>query len=299
MFRSEARIASMMTHPNIVTTIDFDKDDDGALLLAMEFVDGTDLKKLAVKAHAAGQPLPPGLIAFAAGEVLRALEYAHNLDDPDGGKPLGIVHRDVSPHNVLVSRSGAVKLADFGIAKATAASTHSGSVKGKVAYMAPEQAAGQPLDGRADLFAVGVMLYELASGARPFEGSTDKEVLSRLLSGQVKPVRERAKDMPKDLAAVTMRLLAHDRNARFPSAAEALRALVACACYPDDGATELAKTVRDVLDRKVDTAALGTAPTLASTKGTKVVRLSRPVLYGLIVAAVISLGAAIAVWLIK
>src|SRR5262249_43955800 len=159
---SEARMAAKLSHPNIVSVLDFDRDEQGAFFIAMEFIDGADLNRLATAAQKQGQRLSAAIVAYAGAEVLRALDYAHHLVD-DHGQPLGIVHRDVSPHNVLVARSGAIKLADFGIAKATAAASASatGSVKGKIAYMSPEQANGEKLDARSDLFAVGVTLYEL------------------------------------------------------------------------------------------------------------------------------------------
>lgn len=160
MFVAEAQISSRLQHPNIVSVLDFDRDADGRLFLVMEHVDGRDLDALC-----ASGPLPLPVIIFVISEVLRGLGHAHDL--PSGTELRGIVHRDVSPHNVLLSWAGAVKVSDFGIAKARQASEVSASVfiKGKPAYMSPEQANGQPLDGRSDLFAVGLTLrYALVGG---------------------------------------------------------------------------------------------------------------------------------------
>jgi serine/threonine-protein kinase len=246
MFVTEARIAAGLNHPNIVQVLDFDRDETGCLFLAMEFIDGCDLSKLAEVARHRGAPFDPGIVAFAIGEVFRALDYAHTLTID--GQWLGIVHRDVSPHNVLVARSGAVKLGDFGIAKATAASTHSGTIKGKIAYMSPEQASGLQVDGRTDLFAMGVMLYELLCGIRPFGGQTDVETIAQILSGSYPPIRHRVPRIGADLEEIVNRLLRPSRDQRFSTAAEALSAIVDCECYPADGTTQMARIVRTVLD---------------------------------------------------
>ena len=159
MFVSEAQISSRLVHPNIVSVLDFDRDAEKRLFLVMELVEGKDLDALISTGV-----LPFPVVVFVISEVLRGLGYAHDL--PVGSDVRGVVHRDVSPHNVLLSWEGAVKVSDFGIAKARAASeaTASEFIKGKPAYMSPEQANGQRLDGRSDLFAVGVMLWEMLVG---------------------------------------------------------------------------------------------------------------------------------------
>src|SRR5688572_17171757 len=260
MFIGEARIAALLSHPNIVSVLDFDRDEEGVLFLAMELVDGPDLRRLGELAGERGAPIGPSLAAFLASEVLRGLTYAHErkLDD----RPLGIIHRDVSPHNVLVSRAGTVKLADFGIAKATAAATasRSGTVKGKLAYMAPEQATGEAIDARADVYAVGVLLYELLAGVRPYVGATEAETLARVLRGGAVPLSACAPAVPGDLAAVTMRLFARRPEERPAGAAEALQALRATSAYPADGEGELARLVRSLFPS-------GTPPTAGPPKG--------------------------------
>ncbi|RMH45060.1 MAG: hypothetical protein D6689_00785 [Deltaproteobacteria bacterium] len=223
MFVNEARLASLLLHPNIVAVLDFDRDDQGRLFIVMELVDGKDLRHLA-----ASGPLPIPVSAFIVSQVLRALAYAHELTD--GGRPLGMVHRDVSPHNVLLSWDGAVKLSDFGIAKAMGASgaSRTGTLKGKVGYMSPEQAHGLPLDGRSDVFAVGIMFHELLTGRRLFGGATEAEVLSRMLAQPIASPRALNPDVPEDVAAACLGMLERDRDRRFASARAALEALLNC-----------------------------------------------------------------------
>ena len=235
MFVTEAKLASLLEHPNIVSVLDFDRDEEGRLFLAMEFVDGKDLAALS----AAGR-LPFSVAIFIMSEVLAGLGYAHEL--PAGTGPRGIVHRDVSPQNVLVSWEGAVKVSDFGIAKArdATAATASTMIKGKPQYMSPEQANGQALDGRSDLFAVGIMLWELLTGRRLFDGAT-REVLLQVTLGNIAPPSSVAPDVPRDLEAVTMRLLAVDPATRFANAAEVIDALSRCQHAPRNGRAELVR----------------------------------------------------------
>jgi serine/threonine protein kinase len=234
MFISEARLVSHLSHPNVVSVLDFDRDAEGALYLAMEYVDGCDAARLLRRFQDAGQPLPPAAAVFICAEVLRGLDYAHRL--VVDGQWQGIVHRDVSPHNVLLARTGSVKLADFGIAKATAASTLSGMVRGKLSYMAPEQANGQPVDGRTDVFAVGVMLYELLSGTRAFDSDVQSALLAQVLMCRHEPLATRAPWVPPDVAAIVSWLMAADPTARPATARDAAAALAGCSVYPADGA---------------------------------------------------------------
>jgi hypothetical protein len=222
MFVNEARIASLLHHENIVSVLDFDRDADGRYFLVMELVSGVDLRRLA-----SSGPLPWGVIAFLLAGVLNGLGYAHELEA--GGRALRIVHRDVSPHNVMVSWDGAVKIVDFGIAKALAATgaSRSNTLKGKMAYMSPEQAHGLELDGRADVFAVGVMGHELITGQKLFPGQTEVEVLARLLTQPIQWPRAWRPDVPADLEAVVMQMLERDRDARFANAQAAQEALLA------------------------------------------------------------------------
>jgi len=230
MFVDEARISSQLVHPNIVSVLDFDRDAENRLFLVMELVEGKDLDGL----MATGL-LPIPVVIFVIAEVLRGLGFAHDL--PVGNDMRGIVHRDVSPHNVLLSWEGAVKVSDFGIAKARAASEATASVfiKGKPAYMSPEQANGQPLDGRSDLFAVGIMLWEMLVGRRLFVGEDTRATLASVLFGQVPRPRSLRPDIPKDLERVVMKLLERDLPARYATGEQAIADLHECADAPKAG----------------------------------------------------------------
>jgi serine/threonine-protein kinase len=230
MFVAEAQITSRLQHPNIVSILDFDRDAEQRLFLVMEMVEGRDLDALVSTG-----PLPIPVIIFVISEALRGLGYAHDL--PVGKDVRGVVHRDVSPHNVLLSWEGAVKVSDFGIAKARAASEATASVfiKGKPAYMSPEQANGQALDGRSDLFAVGIMLWEMLVGRRLFSGDDTRSTLAAVLFGQVPRPRGLRPDVPKDLERVVMKLLERDLPARYATAEAAIADLNQCAAAPRDG----------------------------------------------------------------
>jgi Protein kinase domain len=229
-FVAEAQISSQLVHPNIVSVLDFDRDADGRLFLVMELVDGKDLDAL----NSSGM-LPMPVVIFVIAEVLRGLGFAHDL--PAGTEMRGIVHRDVSPHNVLLSWEGAVKVSDFGIAKARAASEATASVfiKGKPAYMSPEQANGERLDGRSDLFAVGIMLWEMLVGQRLFVAEDTRATLAAVLFGQIPRPRTLQPDVPKDLERVTMKLLERDLPVRYATAEEAIADLMGCADAPRGG----------------------------------------------------------------
>ena len=222
MFVNEARLAAMLRHDNVVQTLDFDRDDEDRLYLVMELVEGRDLDQLA-----SGGPLPWPVLVHVLAAVLRGLGHGHDL--VVDGKPLIVVHRDVSPHNVLVSWDGTVKVSDFGIAKAVAATgaTRSGTIKGKPAYMAPEQITGADLDGRSDLFAVGVMMWELLVGRPLFAGGSLEETFARVLHQPITPPAELVPGLPPALDAIAMTLLARDRDQRFQHARDAVAALEA------------------------------------------------------------------------
>ncbi len=230
MFVAEAQISSRLVHPNIVSVLDFDRGQDGGLFLVMELVDGRDLDALV---NSGMIPIP--VLIFVISEVLRGLGYAHDL--PTGEHMRGVVHRDVSPHNVLLSWEGAVKVSDFGIAKARSATDATASVfiKGKPAYMSPEQANGQPLDGRSDLFAVGVMMWEMLVGRRLFMGEDTRATLAAVLFGQIPRPRSLRGDIPKDLEKVVMKLLERDMPQRYATAEAAVTDLLDCAGAPKNG----------------------------------------------------------------
>ncbi|HRI06947.1 MAG TPA: serine/threonine-protein kinase, partial [Nannocystaceae bacterium] len=170
MFNEEARISFLLSHSNIVQVFDLGQSD-GQAFLVMEWVDGVNLAQLAELTRSRRIAVPDGITAYVIGEVLQALAYAHTLTHE--GRPLAIIHRDVSPQNVLISVSGEVKLADFGIARVAHDETSGLFVKGKLRYMAPEQLAGQSRSPAVDLFAVGAMLHELLDGARFRDGDDE------------------------------------------------------------------------------------------------------------------------------
>ncbi|MEQ9503626.1 MAG: protein kinase [Deltaproteobacteria bacterium] len=247
MFVSEATIASRLMHPNVVAVTDFDRDTAGRLFLVMELIEGRDLRALMTTGR-----LPPTIVVYIVSELLRALGYAHALHHD--GRPMQIVHRDVSPHNVLVSWDGAVKLSDFGIAKAAEASpaTRTGVVKGKAAYLSPEQARAESLDHRSDLFAAGVVLYELLTDKRLFAvqgGAREAVIIHRVLNLEYRSPREIHEDISESLDGVCRWLLARDRDQRPADAFEALDALLACPEASARGARALAEVMRERFPR--------------------------------------------------
>ncbi|QRO02498.1 serine/threonine protein kinase [Archangium violaceum] len=221
MFLSEARLAAQLNHPNIVQIFDFG-EADGAYFLAMEYIDGPNLRALMRRAHAVGRPLPLPHCAKLVSAICEGLTYAHEFADPFSGEPLGLVHRDVSPDNILLARTGAVKIVDFGIAKATnqVHQTRVGTLKGKVPYMAPEQLRNEPLDLRIDIYALGVVLYELVAGRKPFEASSEVALMNAILHEPFTPVSVRRADVPEPLLHIIERALAKDREARYSSCRE-------------------------------------------------------------------------------
>ena len=217
MFLEEARLAARLSHPNIVQTVDVG-EDAGRYYMAMEYLEGQTLDRIQRRAAKSGG-VPQALLLTVLCEILRGLQYAHEVAD-ETGMPLQIVHRDVSPHNVLVTYDGEVKLVDFGIAKAadSALQTRTGVLKGKLTYMSPEQARSEPVDRRADVFSVGVMLWEAATRARMWEGLSEVQVLHRLATGEFRERLVAGKDLDPKLRAITERALA-PRDARYPTAA--------------------------------------------------------------------------------
>jgi serine/threonine-protein kinase len=221
MFIDEAHISMSLAHSNIAQVLDLGVAQ-GRYFLVLELVDGWDLGRVMQRAAQSGTALPRELGLYICADVCRALAYAHGKTD--GITPLGIVHRDVSPHNILLSEQGEIKLTDFGIAKAMnkREQTGTGVVKGKVAFMSPEQAMGKPIDQRSDLFSLGTVLYLLMVHARPFEGPTDLETLLRVQKGDYTPPEAAAPDLEPEVAAVINRALRHDVNERYQTADEML-----------------------------------------------------------------------------
>jgi serine/threonine-protein kinase len=224
MFVDEARLASRLNHANVVQIFDFAKHED-SYFIAMEYVQGVSLWDLRRRCRELGIPFPSVLAAEVAVQTARGLHYAHSLTDK--GRPLGLVHRDVTPHNVLLSFDGAVKLTDFGIAKASgnSQSTAAGMLKGKFAYMSPEQAGGDKLDQRSDVFALGIVLWEMLTGGRLFEADSDVGVLRAVRESYISPPARLNPDVPSELDGIVVKALTRDLAGRYQSAQELERAL--------------------------------------------------------------------------
>jgi len=221
MFLDEARLAAQLTHRNIVQTIEVGSEGSRHYMV-MEFLDGRSLHRIARRFADRGT-FPVGAHLRVIAEALLGLHYAHQLRGFDG-EPLGIVHRDVSPLNVLVTFDGQVKVIDFGIAKSVESTheTKTGVLKGRVAYMAPEQAWGQPVDCRADVYAAGVMIWEAVTGKRLWEGKNDVEILAKLLREGAPRLREALPHVPAELDALCARAMSRDPADRQPSASALL-----------------------------------------------------------------------------
>ena len=224
MFIEEAQLATRLNHPNVVQVYEFQDFGDEGLLLAMEYVEGCDLGRLMTAARAKGTRVPPWVGAWIIAEAAKGLHYAHEKKD-EAGQPLDIVHRDVSPQNILLSFEGAVKIADFGIASARLFAEEQGVLKGKFGYMSPEQARGERVDRRSDLYALGVILWEILAG-RPLHGGLGGEALLDIVrSGIVEPPSTYAKDVPPSSRRIVLRALSAARDERFPTGRELAAAL--------------------------------------------------------------------------
>jgi serine/threonine-protein kinase len=226
MFLDEAKLAARLNHPNVVQTNEVGQEGESHYLV-MEYLDGQPLNRITNRFSKRGG-LPLQLHLQLIVDLLGGLHYAHELTDYDGS-PLGVVHRDITPQNIFVTYDGVVKIVDFGIAKAKHAVTETkcGIIKGKIAYMAPEQARSEEVDRRADIFAVGVMLWEAATGARPWKGVTEITLLRTLLAGQFPSARSVKPDLAPALDAIIAKALAGDRADRYATAADLQAALEA------------------------------------------------------------------------
>jgi serine/threonine-protein kinase len=227
MFLDEARLAARIRHPNVIGTLDV-VALAGELFLVMEYVPGESFARLWRTARDNGRPIPvPIVIAVMVG-VLEGLHAAHDATN-DRGEPLGLVHRDVSPHNILVGTDGDAHVIDFGIAKARGRMqvTRQGQIKGKLSYMPSEQLLGQALDHRADVFAASIVLWEALTGQRLFQGTDDGEVYAKVLLGKVDPPSLYARDLSPAIDAIVMRGLARDNTERFATAREMALAIEA------------------------------------------------------------------------
>jgi len=227
MFLDEARLAARIRHPNVVSTLDI-VATEGELFVVMEYVQGESLARLMRIARAQQQAVPVPIVAAIMVGVLHGLHAAHEARD-EQGEPLRIVHRDVSPHNVLVGIDGAAHLIDFGIAKARGRVqvTRDGQIKGKLSYMPPEQLLGQGLDHRADVFAASIVFWEALTGRRLFEGIDDGDIYARVLHGEVEPPSMHVAGLSSAVDSIVLRGLARDRANRYPTAREMALAIEA------------------------------------------------------------------------
>jgi len=231
LFKREAKIAAALSHPNVVSLVEFGRELD-RYFIAMEYVRGRDLSQLVRPPSEGGQlmPLEMGLLIGEA--AARGLGHAHQKTDPLTGRPLGIVHRDISPGNIMISYDGAVKVLDFGVARMTESQglrTQTGTLRGKFAYMSPEQTVGAAIDARSDVFSLGTVLYEMLTGTNPFRARTPIATLERVQRVRPVPPSRLVNSIPRDLDEVLAQCLAKDPRRRFKDAAELADALGAFA----------------------------------------------------------------------
>jgi eukaryotic-like serine/threonine-protein kinase len=253
MFLDEARLASQIRHPHVVEILDLG-EQDGVLFLVMDWIEGVPLNQLMKAARAKGGGVPIQVAVRIAMQACAGLHSAHELKDKDGAL-VGLVHRDVSPQNILVTYDGVTKVVDFGVAKATAmgtGATVAGQIKGKVAYMAPEQIKGGSLDRRVDIFALGIVLYALTTGKHPFRRESEAATMYNICSPQpVVPPRKVKPDYPPQLERILVQALAKDPDRRYATANEMLRALdqlpASLRASTDD---EVGQVVRDLLGER-------------------------------------------------
>ena len=257
MFRSEIRVTMGLNHPNIVQLYDFGEADNQPFI-AMELVDGKNLKQFTTRVQQRNQLLAPEYAAHIISQVAAGLHYAHSFRDRTTGIPLNIIHRDVSPQNLLIAYEGNVKIIDFGIAKASSnrQATRAGIIKGKPSYLSPEQIDGIDLDGRSDIFSLGAVLWETLTGRKLFAGNTDLEAI-RMIEDCDKTVKAPSKlnpSVPPELDAIVLKALAKDREKRFKNAEEMQRALhrFVYQFKPDFDPSEFAKYFQGLFQAEID-----------------------------------------------
>lgn len=220
MFRDEVRLATRVRHANVIAPLDVDVQGD-ELFLVMDYVQGDSLSRLIRASGLRKEPIPVKIALRIIIDVLEGLQAAHTAKD-ENGQPLGIVHRDVSPHNILVGVDGTARVVDFGIAKATvrASTTREGHIKGKLGYMAAEQLSGEEEDARTDVYGASVVLWEMLTSERLFHATNEGNLLARVLEGMVTPPERIRRDLPEALSKAVLRGLNRDPQARFQSARE-------------------------------------------------------------------------------
>jgi serine/threonine-protein kinase len=254
MLVDEAKIASVLRHLNIARVYEFARAH-GEYFIAMEHVDGKDMRTVLERCRTKKKPIPPEHAAYVAAEVGSALHAAHSAVD-QRGRPLRIIHRDVSPSNIICSYAGEVKLCDFGIAKATLSrvTTKTGVIKGKVKYMSPEQALGRKLDHRSDVFSLGSCLYEMLTRIPPFTATNEMDLLIKVRDAKYRPVSELTPGLPPELEAITDKCLTRSRANRYQTAAEAetdLRAFLR-KFMPNYSRSHLGRFIRKMFAQEIE-----------------------------------------------
>ena len=216
MFIREARLAALLQHPNIVQIFDFGQIQD-TYLIAMEYIKGHDLGQILAKLKA---PLPMDMAVFIVMKISLGLDYSHKRKDDETDQPLGIVHRDISPQNILISYQGEVKISDFGISKATTepSLTQAGVIKGKLGYMSPEQALGRQVDHQTDIYSLGLVFYEILTGKRLYQFDSDIEAIRTIPEMVIPPLRSVRPDLPEELERIVMKCLEKDKRQRCKDA---------------------------------------------------------------------------------
>ena len=216
MFTREARLAALLQHPNVVQIFDYGNIEN-AYFIAMEYIHGKNLKEILT---AYGKGLPIEHSVFIISKICKGLDYSHSRRDDDTGQPLEIIHRDISPQNMLISYEGEVKISDFGISKAISepSLTMAGVIKGKLAYLSPEQSLGEPIDQRTDIYALGLVLYETISGKKVYAFDTDVEAIRAIPTLQIEPLMHAREGIPAELNDIVMKCLAKKKEERYQSA---------------------------------------------------------------------------------
>jgi serine/threonine protein kinase len=279
MFVNEAKLAAQITHPNVAQIYDF-----GAVLgtyyMAMEYVMGKSLAAVSAQGQKLGTPIPVSAAAHITARIAAGLDHAYRGATVSGA-PLGIIHRDISPQNILIGYNGDVKLVDFGIAKAASSSTHTqtGVLKGKLAYLSPEQAWGKTIDHRSDLFALGIVLHEMLTGQRLFKAENEFTTLERVRTADVTPPSAVKKGLPPELDAIALKSLAKNPDDRYPNGQafedalqEYLRRL-----SPPPGARDLSNYLRTLFDKDIETDTAAYQQVTTVTKTTATPTTKRPV----------------------
>ena len=255
MFEEEARILALLDHPNIVRTFE-SGTCDGIPYLVMEWLDGMDLRRLLKSIRATEREIPVEVSVYVAHQLALGLAHAHSARDTEG-QALHLVHRDVRPANVVLLRDGRVKLVEFGVAKASSfislSITIAGISRRKPTYISPEQAKGAPLDGRSDLFSLGVVLWELLTGRPLFPPTSPREAVARVLNADLHRPSSIESEVPPELDAIVMRLLERDPRQRYQNAADVARDLGALLPVPADALRAVAMLVRGSVDAKTPT----------------------------------------------